>query len=631
VKIAFALVAHGSPRLSERLIQVLISAGHLVAVHYDLKSSEADYRQLRRAFEGYDLVRFAHRMRVGWAEWSIVAATLSCLDEIEASGWQPDYVYNLSAADYPIRSSRELVAFLDRNNGKEFIESVPADTVRWARTGPQQERYQYRFYFNWRDQSRLCEFFWSLQKQLRLKRKFVRGMIPYIGSQWWVLTWGTLRKVIELGRQRDIERFFRTILVPDELFFQTMVRYLVAESRIVNRTLTLYQFSDYGLPVVYYADHVEYLTRQPFFMARKLSPFQTSLRDALDGYWRGERSPLPVDDADIGERGEEYETRRLTYRDGVPGQPVPGRTPKQRYGDLERLAAPFFAVIGTSTAELRPIYKALSQHPNILCHGQLFHRKCIEFANGRSSFAGYDADAVKLRRVAPGNFLADVVRAGKHRMTGFLLRPEQGWHIPAVIFERPNVRVLIARGDPLIAFSEYLRKVEPMLDERFDETAFQAIPPSVLVNRFRCFLKEHRQFSNWLTKQAARAANVKPQGWVTEVDLTALAPIPVQPTGGLPVFPSSARSETALQGWRDGSAQVRACLGFGSAEIGSHSGLSTEWESLKNQHWLVFTRLVASGMDNRLLEGLQSSGWAGLHFSAGVGPWHAARASAAAD
>jgi Core-2/I-Branching enzyme len=519
VKIAFALLAHGNPHLVERLVRLLVSAGHMVVLHYDLKSPKVHYDSLRRAFEQCALVRFACRVRVGWAEWSIVEATLKCLEEIEISGWDPDYVYYLSGMDYPIRSSDQLVKFLQRNNGKEYIESVPADTVPWAKTGPQQERYQYRFYFNWREQPRLCEFFLALQKRLGLKRKFVRGMTPYIGSQWWVLTWSTLRKVMRLARERDIERFFRTVLVPDELFFHTMVRHLVPASRIVNRTLTLYQFSDYGMPVVYYADHVDYLTRQPFFMARKLSPHQIALRDALDAYWRGERRPPPRDDAQIGVRSEGYESWRLTYRDGVPGQPLAGRVPRRRYGDLERLTIPYFAVIGASSAELHLLYKALSRNPDILCHGQLFHRSCIEFANGRRSFAGYDADAIKLRGLAPGNFLADVVRAAKHQLTGFLLRAEQGWHLPAVMFEQPNARVLVIRGDPLIAFSEYILKIEPMLDEPFDEAAFEAIPRRMLRYRFRQFSREFQKFANWLNGQSAHAAAIKPKGWLVEFDL----------------------------------------------------------------------------------------------------------------
>lgn len=519
MNLAFAIVAHGNARVVERLVNVLIAEGHRVALHYDLKSAAPGYQRLLRSFAGSPEVRFARRVKVGWGQWSIVEATLNCLEEIAAAGWQPDYVYYLSGMDYPIRSSADLVAFLERNKGKEFIESVPADKVRWVRTGPQEERYQYRFPFNWREQRRRAEWFWTLQKAFGWKRKFVRGMTPHIGSQWWVLSWPTLKQIMALARQRDIKRFFRTTLVPDELFFQTLVRHLVPADRIVNRTLTLYQFSDYGIPVVYYIDHLDYLLRQPFFMARKISPHQMALRDALDKCWHGPRSSEPPADLTAGTLSRDYEDYRRTHRDGVPGLPVVGRPPRRRQGPLERLQTPYFAVLGSSAAELRLIYKTLTRRPELLCHGQLFHPQRIEFADGQASVAGYRSEAVKLRNFSASSFLADIVRAEDERLTGFLLLWGQGGHIPELIFERANARVIILRGDPLVAFSEEILGRELLLDEPYDPAALAAAPPSVLANRYRQFLNDFRKHSRRLANKARRAAGIKPRGWISELDL----------------------------------------------------------------------------------------------------------------
>jgi hypothetical protein len=519
VTLAFAIVAHGNAQVIERLVRTLIAQGHLVALHYDLKSPVVGFQRLLRSFAGVSAVRFARRVEVGWGQWSIVEATLNCLGEIAAAGWEPDYVYYMSGMDYPIRSSADLVAFLERNKGKEFIESVPADEVRWVRTGPQQERYQYRFPFNWREQHRRAQWFWAVQKALGWKRKFVRGMVPHIGSQWWVLSWPTLKQVMALARERDIRRFFRSTLVPDELFFQTLVRHLVLDERIVSRTLTLYQFSDYGIPVVYYIDHLDYLLRQPFFMARKISPHQTALRDALDECWDGRRVLAPVRDATIGAIGREYEDFLKTHCDGVPGLPVIGRPPRRHQGPLERLQTPYFAVLGSSAAELRLVYKALSQRPELLCHGQLFHPQGIEFAGGCASFAGYRAEATRLRGVSPASFLADIVRAEKQRLSGFMLLWSQGGHIPELMFERANARVLVIRGDPLVAFSEEILGRELFLDEPYDPAALAATPPALLAHRYRQFLNEFRRYSHRLAKKARRATGLKPRGWISQLDL----------------------------------------------------------------------------------------------------------------
>ena len=50
-------------------------------------------------------------------------------------------------------------------------------------------------------------------------------------------------------------RFFRTTWIPDETFFQTLVRHLVPEGEIRTRTLTFLMFTDYGMPVTFYNDH----------------------------------------------------------------------------------------------------------------------------------------------------------------------------------------------------------------------------------------------------------------------------------------------------------------------------------------------------------------------------------------
>lgn len=607
MKIAFAMLANRNPRLVERLVRNLVSEGHMVALHYDLKSPAAQYQYLVRNLKGVEAVRFARRVRVRWGEWSIVAASLNCLEAVRHAGWQPDYVYLLSGMDYPIRPCAELVSFLERNEGKEFIESVPSDSVRWVKTGPQKERYQYRFYFNWREQRYRFEVFFALQKLLRLKRRFVRGMTPYIGSQWWVLSWDTLQKIMDLARQPDILRFFRTTLVPDELFFQTLVRHLVPESRVVSRTLTLYQFTDYGCPVVYYADHVDYLVRQPFFMARKVSPHQKVLRDALDACWHAKRPVRPFDDADIGTIGPEYEDWRLNFRDGVPGRAVAGRPPGRWHEDQERLKIPYFAVIGTSSAELRLVHKALSQHPDILCHGQLFHPKRIEFADGFAAFAGYAAEDVKLRGVSAANFVADVVRAEKRRLSGLLLRWGQGASVPELMFDRPNVRVVLVRGDPLTSFIENLLGTEPLIDDAFDVAALAAIPPSAVAYRFRRFLGEYRDHTDWLAKQVGKAALGKPDGWVTELEFARPRAARPQLAGGGAVGWSAA-AEPAAVCWREWSAKLAACLGVdvaGSLEAGGGGQLADEVARLEERRRLVIERLLAGGIGRVVLEALQ--------------------------
>jgi len=522
LKISFIIIAHQHPAIVLRLVNALTEAGHTVALHYDKKADREDYRTLEKAFAGNPAVRLARRVKVHWGEWSICEATLNCIDEIAAAGWEPDYVYYASASDYPIRSSDELVAFLTRNNGKEFIEGVPSDKQRWVKGGPQEERYQYHFWFNWRDQYQLASFSLDMQKRLGLKRKFVLGLEPHMGSQWWVLTWKTLQRVMDLANRPGVRRFFKTTLIPDELFFQTLVCNLVPASRIVARPLTLYQFTDYMIPLIFCVDRVEYLMRQPFFMARKLSPHRMALYDALDKIWLGHSETLSFAHDRVAMISPEYETLRLAHRDGVKGLPLYGKPVPDWYEDLARLEETFFAVIGLSVSELRIAYLFLSCSQKLLCHGQIFHPKCIEFAYGRQEFAGYTSNAIKLRDTSAPNFVANLVRAEPQKVTGFLIYSDHGWHIPEIIFDQPNPRALLLRGDPLIAFAEFVCGGNFTLQDRIDWNMIDAMPPSVLVRKWNEFLPQFEarlQKLDRLVQSGIEKKRNNNWNWLTEVDL----------------------------------------------------------------------------------------------------------------
>ena len=103
-----------------------------------------------------------------------------------------------------------------------------------------------------------------------------------IGSQWWCLRRATIEAILEFIRDRpDVIRFFRTTWIPDETFFQTLVRHLVPEAQIRSRSLTFLMFSDYGMPVTFYNDHFDMLLAQDFLFARKISPEATDLKTKL--------------------------------------------------------------------------------------------------------------------------------------------------------------------------------------------------------------------------------------------------------------------------------------------------------------------------------------------------------------
>jgi hypothetical protein len=103
-----------------------------------------------------------------------------------------------------------------------------------------------------------------------------------IGSQWWCLRRRTIETLLEFcDHRRDVIRFFSTTWIPDETFFQTLVRHLVPEYEIRTRSLTFLMFTDYGMPVTFYNDHYDLLLSQDYLFARKISVDATQLKERL--------------------------------------------------------------------------------------------------------------------------------------------------------------------------------------------------------------------------------------------------------------------------------------------------------------------------------------------------------------
>ncbi len=427
-RIAFLLLAHEHPALCARLVSRLLEEGDGVFLHLDAKCDDA----FRPDFEAHlgqtsEQVHWVERVAVEWGGWSMIEATLSGLRAIrEAQGPGGfDYVYLLSGADYPIQGLPALRAYLQRHPDRDFIEHKPADTVPWVAGGFQRERYEYRHWLSWRKYPRLFSLNTEVQKRLRLKRRFPEGLTPHIGSQWWVLRWSTCELVLDtLAENPALERFFRTTVVPDELFFQTLVASLRPAEAVEDRHLTLYEFTELGVPVTYYDGHEDMLARQPFFFARKLSPRALELRDALDRTTRRDQDPASREneDAAVGHVTDDYQRFRREHVTGLWGQRSWGRPGITPLGELERVKTPYFVLLAHGPGRLLPAREAIPVSREWLCHGPLFDSdQAIQLGQAVAAATGYGPSDQALRDQDRPGFLADVLRASAE------LAPYVGW------------------------------------------------------------------------------------------------------------------------------------------------------------------------------------------------------------
>jgi len=294
-KIAFILLCHKDPHAVIRQAQRLTATGDYVSIHFDARSKAADYAAIADALADNPSVCFARkRIRCGWGAWSLVQATLNALEIAEESFPDATHFYMLSGDCLPVKSAAYAHRFLDARD-RDYVESFDFFTSDWIKTGFKEERLIYRHWFNERAHKRLFYRSFELQKWLGLKRRIPADIEVQIGSQWWCLRRRTIEKILEFCRQRrDVVRFFSTTWIPDETFFQTLVRHLVPAREIESRTLTFKMFSDYGMPVSFYNDQYDLLISQDFLFARKISPEATLLKERLGALWESDRTGFPT-------------------------------------------------------------------------------------------------------------------------------------------------------------------------------------------------------------------------------------------------------------------------------------------------------------------------------------------------
>ncbi|MBY6113823.1 beta-1,6-N-acetylglucosaminyltransferase [Mameliella alba] len=293
-KIAFILLCHKDPDAIIKQAQSLTAVGDYISIHFDARAGVEAFDRIRHALKDNPNVTFARRIKCGWGEWSLVRATLNAVEAAVDAFPRATHFYMVSGDCMAIKSAEYAHDFLDRREC-DYIESFDYFQSDWIKTGWKEERLIYRHYFNERTQKRLFYTMFEAQKRLGLTRRIPDDIEVMIGSQWWCLRRRTIEWILDfVKKRRDVMRFFASTWIPDETFFQTLVRHLVPEREIESRTLTFLLFTDYGMPVNFHNDHYDLLLSQDYLFARKISPEATELRRRLGVLYAAEKATFRI-------------------------------------------------------------------------------------------------------------------------------------------------------------------------------------------------------------------------------------------------------------------------------------------------------------------------------------------------
>jgi hypothetical protein len=440
VSLGVVMLVHTALDRAEQVARHLAGSGCPVMIHADRKMPRREFEAFRARLADAPDIRFASRRHVcRWGMWGIVAATLDAATDLLAAYPRLRHVYLASGSCLPLRPVPELVAYLAERPGTDFIESVSIADVRWTKGGFDHDRFALHFPFSFRDRRRLFDLATAAQRRAGLRRRLPIGVEPHLGSQWWCLTRRTLEAILNDPERPRIDRFFRTVWIPDESYFQSLVR--LHSRRVESRSLTLSKFDHQGIPHSFYDDHLPLLRRSDCFVARKIWPeadrlYQSFLSNDPKVTKNAEPNPGKIDR--LFSRATE---RRVHGRAGLWMQ---SRYPARHF-DAARTAAPYSVFAGF--AETFPGFEAwLSKATGLRVHGHLYAPGRAELAGGAKVYNGGLSDSAALRDYNPHAFLTNLIWATRGERQCFMFGPADNQAVMPFVAGDHNAQVSVIAG-----------------------------------------------------------------------------------------------------------------------------------------------------------------------------------------
>lgn len=440
--LGIVMLCHTALPRAAQVARFWMAAGCPVVLHIDRAVPEPEIQALRADLGDHPLLRFGPRHRCDWGSWQIVSATQDAAELLLRDFPDVNHVLLTSGACLPLRPVSQMLEVLRARPQTDFIESVAIAHATWITGGLSEERFRLYFPFDWRRQRWLFDQFVELQRKLRIRREIPRPLEPHMGSQWWCLTRDTLQEILNHPKRARYERYFRRNWIPDESYFQTLVRLHGRE--IECRSLTLVKFDRNGRPNLFYDDHLQLLRRSDCFVARKIWPEAQKLYDFFLSEQPATLAPVPAEPAKIDRYFELAEKQRIEGRAGLYMQ---SRFPLVSQTGAARTAGPYSVFAGFDHVFMN-FEHWLGQVTGTRPHGHLFAPDRVQFHGGAQVWHGALSASAALRDYNPRMFLTNLLWSTRGERQCFSFGPEDSLSDELMDFMTydPNATISVIRG-----------------------------------------------------------------------------------------------------------------------------------------------------------------------------------------
>ena len=437
--VGIVMLVHNAMDRAEQVARHWVKGGCPVVIHVDKSVDHEIYTDFVNNLADLKEVKFCKRHVCEWGTWGLVAGAQSGSELLLTSFPRVRHVYLASGSCMPLRPVRELVSYLDGFPRTDFIESATTADVPWTIGGLDKERFTLRFPFSWKKNRRWFDFYVKLQRFVRFKRRIPAGLSPHMGSQWWCLTRQTLTAILQDPEREVYDRYFKRVWIPDESYFQTLVR--LYSGNIESRSLTLSKFDFQGKPHIFYDDHLQLLRRSDCFVARKIWPDATRLYKTFltdDGSATKGTEPNP---AKIDRVFSKAVDRRMR---GRPGLYMQSRYPNEDWKNGVTSAP--YSVFGGFTELFENFEPWLAKVTGARVHGHLFAPESAEFDGRQPTFTGALSSNATLRDYNPQMFLTNLVWNTRGERQCFQFGPRDNQYVSWQMAMDPNAQISVISG-----------------------------------------------------------------------------------------------------------------------------------------------------------------------------------------
>ncbi len=433
------MLVHTALDRAEQIAKHWAAGGSPVVIHVDKQVSQKRFASFQAAIADCENVSLSQRVKCEWGTWSLVEAAQIASQLLLDKHPDIEHVFLASGSCLPLRPVQELKHFLLRHPTTNFIESVNTHDVTWTVGGLSYERFLLRFPFSWRKHRKLFDLYVELQRALRFSRRIPERIVPHLGSQWWCLTRNTLSKILNDPNRKKYDTYFKKVWIPDESYFQTLVR--LHSDDIQSRSLTLSKFDYHGKPYTFYDDHLQLLRRTDCFVARKIwrkadKLYKTFLHEPTDYIKAGEPNAGKIDR--IFAKAVE---RRILGREGLYMQsrfPIHKQYSAKSYDDYSIFEG--FSEIFVNFEQW------LAQVTGLRVHGHLFAPQKAEFSENKNIFAGNLSSNARLRDYNPSGFLQSLIWNTRGEKQCFQFGPRDNQKISEYLAQDKCAHIYVITG-----------------------------------------------------------------------------------------------------------------------------------------------------------------------------------------